>query len=212
VAVIIAAVAAIHGLHKAAPASPFVTTLQAGEYRTVPSACNSVGPALLSEYLPGARKVTPAGVGSGTSQCTFTLDSKPMFRVLQVTEQAYQPSAVAAGNGSATANATDSFLLAQQQLAHPAKKSPLPAAQVTPLTGLGKQAFSAIQVIRTGKAVTDLVTVLVRERNVVVSVSLQAQASGDGFGPVSLSTVSAGAQAVGRTVLAKVAAGPAVKA
>jgi hypothetical protein len=210
VAVIVAVVAAIHGLRKPAPASPFVTTLQAGEYRTVPSACGSVSPALLSQYLPGARRVTPAGSGTGTSQCTFTVDSKPMFRVLQVTAQAYQPSAVAAGNGSATANATGAFLLAQQQLAHPGKKSPLPAAQVTPLTGLGKQAFSAVQVIRAGKAVTNLVTILVRDRNVVVSVSLQAQASGQGFGPVSVATVQAGALAVGRVVVAKAAAEPVV--
>jgi len=211
-AVIVAAVAAIHGLSKSTPASTFVTTLQAGEYRTVPSACGSVSSALLGQYLPGnARKVTPAGSGTGTSQCTFTVDSKPVFRVLEITSQAYQPSAVAAGDGSATANAQDSFLVAEQQLTHPGKKAPLPPAQITPLAGLGKQAFSALQVIHAGNTVTDLITIMARDRNVVVSVSLQAQASGDGFGPVSVAELRAGALAVTRMVVAKAVAEPAVR-
>jgi len=211
VAVIVAAVAAIHGLSKPSPTSSFVTTLQAGEFRTVPSACGSVSPALLSQYLPGsARKVTPAGTGTGASQCTFTVDSRPVFRVLEVTAQAYQPSAVAAGDGSATANAQDSFLVAEQQLAHPGKRAPLPPAQITPIASLGKQAFSALQIIHAGKTVTDLVTILARDHNVVVSVSLQAQASGGGFGPVSVSALREGALAVSRMVVAKAAAEPAV--
>ena len=210
-AVIVAAVAAIRGLSKPTPASTFVTTLQAGEYRSVPSACGSVGSALLSQYLPGsARKVTPAGTGTGASQCTFTVDSKPVFRVLEVTAQAFAPSAVAAGDGSATANAQDSFLVTEQQLAHPGKKAPLPPAQITPLTGLGKQAFSALQVIHAGNTVTDLVTVLARDHNVVVGVSLQAQASGDGFGPVSLAKLRTGALAISRMVVAKAVAEPTV--
>src|SRR5450755_2733724 len=210
-AVIVAAVAAIRGLSKPTPASTFVTTLQAGEYRSVPSACGSVGSALLSQYLPGsARKVTPAGTGTSASQCTFTVDSKPVFRVLEVTAQAFAPSAVAAGDGSATANAQDSFLVTEQQLAHPGKKAPLPPAQITPLTGLGKQAFSALQVIHAGNTVTDLVTVLARDHNVVVGVSLQAQASGDGFGPVSLAKLRTGALAISRMVVAKAVAEPTV--
>jgi hypothetical protein len=211
VAVIIAAVAAIHGLHKPVKHTGFITSLQSGEYRTVPSACSSVSPALLSQYLPGsARKVTPASTSGTTSQCSFTVDSKPVFRVLEVTAQAYQPSLVSAGNGSGTASATDSFLTAQQQLAHPGKKSPLPAAQLGSLTGLGQQALTALQVIHHGHSVTDLVTVLTRQHNVLVTVSLQAQVSGRGFGPVSVATVRAGALAVSRAVLAKVVAGHAV--
>jgi hypothetical protein len=211
-AVIVAAVVAISGIHKPAPHSGFVTSLQAGEFRSVPSACGSVSPALLGQYLPGkARKVTPAGTSGTTSQCSFTVDTKPVFRVLEVTAQAYQPSVVAAGNGSATDGALDAYLLAQQQLARPGKKAPLPAAQITPLPGLGKQAFSALQVVHAGRSVTDLVTVLARDRNLVITVSLQAQASGDGFGPVSVTTLRAGALAVSRAVMARGAAEPAVR-
>lgn len=211
VAMIVAVVAVIHGLPKPAPHSDFVTTLQAGEFRSVPSACGSVSPALLSQYLPGqSRKVTPSGTGGAASQCSFTVDAKPVFRVLQVTMEAYRPSGLAAGDGSATANANGTFLLTQQHLAHPGKKAPLPAAQMTQLTGLGGQAFSALQIIHASKTVTDLVTVLAIDHNVVVTVSLQAQASGQGFGPVSVAALRAGTLAVSRAVMAKIVAQPAV--
>jgi hypothetical protein len=210
-AVIIAVVLVIHGLGKPAPKSDFVNTLQAGEFRSVPNSCRSVSPALLSQYLPGtARKVTSAGPSSGTSQCSFTVDQKPVFRVLEVTLQAFAPSAIPAGDGSATANATDTFLVTQAALAHPGKKAPLPPAAITPVPGLGQQALSALQVSKASRAITDLVTVMARERNVLVTVSLQAQASGNGFGPVSASNLRAAALAVSRSVLAKAAAGPAV--
>lgn len=210
-AVIIAVVLVIHGLSKPVPKSDFVNTLQVGEFRSVPNSCSSVSPALLSQYLPGTRrKVTSAGPGSGTSQCSFTVDQKPVFRVLEVTLQAYQPSAIPAGDGSATANATDSFLVTQAALAHPGKKAPLPPASMTPVPGLGQQALSALQVSKATKSITDLVTVLARDHNVIVTVSLQAQASGDGFGPVSASNLRAAALAVSRAVLAKAAAEPAV--
>lgn len=211
VAVVVAVVAVIHGLPKPAPKSSFISTLQAGEFRAVPSACSAVSPALLSQYLPGTARKVSTGEGSTSSQCSFTVDSKPVFRVLEAALQAYQPSLVAAGNGSATDNAIDSFLVTQQALAHPGKKSPLPAAQVTPLTGLGSAAFSALQVIRADHTVTDLVTVVARDRNVIVTVSLQAQASGKGYGPVAVSLVRSGALAAGRAVLTKAMAGPTVK-
>jgi hypothetical protein len=211
VAVVVAVVAVIHGLPKPAPKSAFISTLQAGEFRAVPSACSAVSPALLSQYLPGTARKVSTGEGSTSSQCSFTVDNKPVFRVLEVALQAYQPSLVAAGNGSATDNAIDSFLVTQQALAHPGKKSPLPAAQVTSLTGLGSAAFSALQVIRADHTVTDLVTVVARDRNVIVTVSLQAQASGKGYGPVAVSLVRSGAMAAGRAVLTKAMAEPAVK-
>jgi hypothetical protein len=210
VAIIAAAAVAIHGLHKPTPSTGFVRTLQAGEFKSVPGACGSVSQALLTQNLPGtAAKVTTAGVSAASSQCTFTVDKKPVFRVLDVTLQAYQPSAFT-GNGSATSSASDAFLLAQSQLAHPAKKSPLPPATIVPLTGLGKQAFSALQVIHNGRIITDLVTVLARDHNLVVTVSLQAQASGRGFGPVAPASLRAGAQAVSRAVLAKATSEPTV--
>jgi len=45
---------------------------------------------------------------------------------------------------------------------------------------------------------------------VLINVSLQAQVSGGGFGPVSTSTIQAGALAVSRAVIAKALAGPTV--
>jgi hypothetical protein len=213
IAVIIAGVAAIRGLHKPASRAGFITTLQAGEFRSVPRACTSVSAALLSQSLPGkTRKVTPASTSGATSQCSFSVDSKPVFRVLEVTMQAYQPSAVPAGDGSATANAKDAFVVTQLRLAHPAKKSPLPPAQMAAIPGLGQQALSALQVIHAGPVTTDLVTVLSRDHNVVVTVSLQAQATGSGFGPVSATDLHAEAVAVARAVSARAAQEPAVKA
>lgn len=212
-AVIVAGVAILHGLpgHKSKP--DFISTFQPGEFKTVPSACTTVSSALLGQYLPGsARKVTPASTGTGQSQCSFTVDAKPVFRVLEVTIQAYQPSLIQAGNGSATDNAEDTYQSARQQLAAPGKRSPLPPAQLAQLTGLGQQALSAIQVIHANNAVTDLLTVMARDHNVVATVSLQAQASGDGFGPVSVSQLRAGALAICRAVMAQAMAQPAVKA
>ena len=201
-AVAVAAVLAIRALprHNAAPT--FITTLQPGEFARVPSACGSVGKDLLATYLPGqVTTVNPGGTSASYSQCTLTVDRRPMFRVLGVTAQAYQPSAVAAGNGSATDNATDAFVLAEQALRAPGKKSALPAAQITPVTGLGRGAFSAVQVIHASGAVNDLVTVMARQRNLVITVTFQAQTAGNGYGPANISFLQAGALATARAVL-----------
>ena len=201
-AVAVAGYLAVRALPKHQPAPTFITSLQPGEFATVPGACNSVSPALLTSYLPGqVTKVNPAGTSASYSQCSFTVDRKPVFRVLEVTAQAYQPSAVAAGNGSATANAVDSFVIAEQTLRAPGKKSAVPPAQVTLITGLGTEAFRGIQVIHTSSAVNDLVTVMARQRNLVVTVTLQAQAAGSGYGPVDTGNVEAGALAIARAVL-----------
>ncbi|HEY3979588.1 MAG TPA: hypothetical protein VGM79_20100 [Streptosporangiaceae bacterium] len=201
-AVAVAAFLAIRALPKHHPAPTFITTLQPGEFATVPAACNSVSPALLGSYLPGhVTKVNPAGTSASYSQCSFTVDTKPLFRVLNVTAQAYQPSAVAAGNGSATANAVDNFVIDEQTLRNPGKHSAVPPAQVTLITGLGTEGFRAVQVIHTHLAVNDVVTVAARQRNLVVTVTLQAQASGNGYGPVDVGTIEAGALAVARAVL-----------
>ena len=201
-AVAVAGYLALRALPKHHPASTFITSLQPGEFATVPGACNSVSPALLASYLPGqVTKVNPAGTSASYSQCSFTVDRKPVFRVLEVTAQAYQPSAVAAGNGSATDNAVDSFVIAEQTLRAPGKKSAVPPAQVTLITGLGTEAFRGIQVIHTSSAVNDLVTVMARQRNLVVTVTLQAQAAGSGYGPVDTGNIEAGALAIARAVL-----------
>ena len=201
-AVAVAAFLAVRALPKHHPAPTFITTLQPGEFAKVPGACDSVSPALLASYLPGhATKVNPAGTSATDSQCSFTVDHKPVFRVLGVTAQAFQPSAVAAGNGSATANAVDNFVIAEQGLRAPGKKAALPPAQVTPITGLGTEAFRGVQVVHTKSAVNDLVTVMARQRNLVVTVTFQAQAAGSGYGPVDIGSIEAGALAVARAVL-----------
>jgi hypothetical protein len=182
-----------------------VTSLQHGEFKSVPSACRSVGTAVLDQYLPGAGRTTTNTLASVTnSQCSFTVDSKPNFLVMQVQAESFQPFAAAAADGSATGNAQDNFVLAQLGLMHPPKKSPLPRAQISKVPGLGQQAFMAFQNEHVTGIVTDIVTVVVRERNVVITASLSGQQSGHGFGPVPVATLEAGARAAAQAVLAKV--------
>jgi hypothetical protein len=212
VAVIIAVVAVIIELPSPAPKSSFINTLQPGEFKAVPNACTAVSSSLLSQNLTGhASKVTPTGTGSNNSQCSFTVDHRPVFRVLQITIQAFQPSLVVAGNGSATAGATDAYVAARLALASPSKKSPLPKASITSVSGLGQQAISALQVLHRGRTVTDLVTVVARERNVLLTVFMQAQTAGGGYGPVSTSALAGGTQTLAKAVLAKTETEPTVK-
>ncbi len=192
----------------------FVNSLQRGEFRSVPNACTSVSAGALSQYLPGTpRKATQSIASSTQSQCTFTVDVKPVFRVLEVTSQAYLPSGLATGNGSATNNAIDNYLATQQGLANPAKKTRMPKARISQLTGLGNAAFSALQHFRVGGEPTDIVTMLVRDHNAVITIRMQASFDRHGVGgsqPVPVSQLRADALAVTRQVLAKVAAGPTV--
>jgi hypothetical protein len=66
----------------------------------------------------------------------------------------------------------------------------------------------ALQNERVSGIVTDVVTVVIRERNVVVTASMSVQESGHGFGPVPVSTLQAGAQAAAKAMLAKVMTQP----
>ncbi len=214
-AAVVVAVAVAVGLlitnqHKPAPASDFITTLQPGEFRAVPGACTAVSAATLRQYLPGKPKVLQSIAGSAQSQCSFTVDVRPLFRVLEVTSQAFQPRVLAAGNGSATYNAIYSYLQLENGLASPPRKSPEPKARITQIAGLGQAGLSALQVSRAGGARMDLVTVLVRDRNAVLTITMQGQASGSGYGPESVSQLRAGALAVARQVLAGVIGGPTV--
>lgn len=196
------------------PAAPaprhdgFVTTYQPGDFRSVPNACRAIPVATLEEYLPGtrARAVSASLGGSRTeSQCTWTLDARPLFRVLEVTAQAFAPSLVATGNGSATFSAMDRFGAARQALASPPKATRKPGATITPLAGLGSAAFSALQVMHDGRGRTDLVTLVVRVRNALVTIAFQGldhSASG-GYGPVSVPQLRAGALAAAREVIAR---------
>jgi hypothetical protein len=206
--VIAAGITAIVTHHKPKPAL-YVTTLLTGEFKSVPNTCTSVSTSVLSQFLPGAGRNTTSELASSTnSQCSFTVDAKPNFLVLEAEAEAYAPFAAATGNGSATANAQDNFALARQGLAHPPKKSPLPPAQISKVTGLGQQAFMAVQDEHVSGIVTDVVTMVVRERNVVITVSLSGQESGHGFGPVPVATLAAGARAAAKDVLAKVLTEP----
>jgi hypothetical protein len=186
----------------------YVTSLQPGEFTSVPSACTSVNAAVLAQYLPGSHRTMTSQVSSTTqSQCSFTIDAKPVFRLLEVTAFAYQPFAAASGNGSASANARDNLAVARAGLAAPAKKSPLSPAQITTLAKLGQQAFAAYQHETAGNIVSDIETVVVLERNVLITVELSAQGS-PGFSPTPVATLQAGATAAASDVLAKVLTQP----
>ena len=132
--------------------------------------------------------------------------------MLEVSAQAYQPFAAATASGtepgSASANAEDNYKQTQQTLAKPPKKSLLSAAQISPLAKTGQEAFLAVQTEHAGGIVTEVVTVVIRERNVVVTVSESGQESGHGFGPVSESTLQEGAEAAAKEMLAKSVSGP----
>ena len=62
------------------------------------------------------------------------MDAKPLFRVLEVTTQAFQPRVLATGNGSATYNAIYSYFQLENGLASPPKKSPRSAPRSTCLS------------------------------------------------------------------------------
>ncbi|MGO8885465.1 MAG: hypothetical protein ACLPUO_02595 [Streptosporangiaceae bacterium] len=213
-AVVVLAVASVIWLiSRPKPVRPgsFVNALQHGEFTAAPNACRAVSPGTLNQYLPdsSARKVIQSISTSAQSQCSFTVDARPLFRVLEVTVQAYQPSALAPGNGSATENASNAYFQTQARLQNPPGKSHLPKAVISPLTRMGQAAFSAVQVFRSGRDTSDLVTVTARDRNTVVTVTLQGLATRGGrYGPVSVPVLQAGAVAAARDVLARAGAEP----
>jgi hypothetical protein len=192
-----------------APKSPYVTTYQKGEFKAVPNACKVVGAAALHQIMAGTPKVTQPQQDPALSQCAFTVDAKPTFRVLQINVQAYSASlTVPVGDGSATANATYTIAEQRRLLAHPPKHTPQPPATITSVGGLGDGAFSAVQVFRT-KSIVDLVTVWARYRNVLITAAFQGQSSG-GFGPVTVSELRAGALMAVRAALTQVKGEPTV--
>jgi hypothetical protein len=209
VACIIAAVVTAIALHHTVKPLPYVTALQKGEFQSVPDSCSDVSPAVLNQYLPAAERTqTRQFSSSASSECTFTIDKAPTFLVLEVEAQAYQPFAAASGNGSASQNALDSLQAARAVLVKPLKNSPLPPAAITPLTGLGQQAFAALQHEHVAGIRTDVVHVVVLERNVLITISVQGQEAGHGFGPVPDATLQSAAQDAARSVLAKVRTQP----
>jgi hypothetical protein len=199
----IVAVVLLTGGHKAPAASiagALVTTFQHGELRQVPNACQVVPAATVQQYLPGKAKVaSPTSVsGSAGSACDWTVDQAPQYRLMQLSMQAYAPNGLASGDGSATFAATDAYQLALQELRTPPKNAPAAArATVRELTGFGDAAFTAQQVFHVGGAVTDVATVMVRYRNVVVTVTLNglAHSNKGNYGPVSQSQLAQAALA-----------------
>jgi hypothetical protein len=183
-----------------------VTTFLPGEFQTVPNVCTSVTSATLGQYLPGKlHMVVPHSLdGRAQSLCNWTLDAPPVYRVLEVTAQAYAPSGLASGDGSATFAATDAYQQALQAKRHPARDTHLPAATVTTLPGIGTTAFAALQVIVASPYATNLETVVARDRNVIVTVVFQGPHSHTGrYGPVAPALLQAGAAAAVRDVLSQ---------
>ena len=192
------------------PARPggFVTTYLPGEYRSVPGMCGSLSAATLGQFLPGrpTRAALPGLNGNAGNEFDWTLDHRPVYRLLHLTAQAYAPSGLATGNGSATAAATDAYVQMLEGDQHPGRRTHLPPAQITVLHGLGTVAFSAFQVIRGGGDTTDRVTVVARQRNVLVIAEFSglARASRGGYGPVPAGQLAAGAAAAARDALARI--------
>jgi hypothetical protein len=193
------------GSKPAAAPDPLVTTFLPGEFKTVPNACTAVTASTLNQYLPGKRVVaSPNSLDGGeASLCSWTLDHRPLYRLLNVQVQAYTPNGLASGDGSATFSAMDGYAAALQQKTSPPKATHLPKATITAISGLGTKAFSALQVTRSPGLKTDLMTVVVRDRNVVLTAVLQGNSGHGGYGAVSPAQLRAGAIAAARDVIAK---------
>jgi hypothetical protein len=190
-----------------------VTNFLPGELQQVPDPCTTVPAATLNQYLPGTRKEAAPPLNSGANtQCTWTLDHAPTYRVLEVQLQAYSPSGLARGDGSATFAAEDAYQSFENGYSSPGPKSGQPKAAVTDLPGMpgGSQtsAFQATQVFKRGGAVTDVADVYVRYRNVIISVvvdGLDQSSGGKTYGPVSMSDLTAAANSVAKEMASQIA-------
>jgi hypothetical protein len=184
-----------------------VTTFLPGELQKVPNACQSVPGGTLTQYLPGQLKMAAPPLNTGPqSECTWTLDKPPVYRVLEVNMQAYSPSGLAPGDGSATFAAEYAYAQDESAKQDPGPKSGQPKAAITDLTGMpggnDTVAFSAAQVFNVNGATTDVTTVYVRYRNVIVTVVMNGldHANKGNYGPVSPSQLSVAAQTVANQV------------
>jgi hypothetical protein len=191
----------------------FVTSFLPGELQQVPDPCTAVPAATLQQYMPGTLKEAAPPLNSGAStECTWTLDNAPTYRVLEVQLQAYSPSGLASGNGSATFAAEDAYQSFENGFASPGPKSGQPKATVTDLSGMpgGSEtsAFQATQVFSRGGATTDVANVLVRYRNVIITVvvdGLDQTSGGKKYGPVAMSDLTGEANAVANEMAAQIA-------
>ena len=191
----------------------FVTSFQLGELQQVPDPCTTVPATMLQQYMPGTLKEAAPPLNSGAStECTWTLDNAPTYRVLEVQLQAYSPSGLASGNGSATFAAEDAYQSFENGFTSPGPKSGQPKATVTDLSGMPggteTSAFQATQVFTRGGATTDVANVLVRYRNVIITVvvdGLDQTSGGKKYGPVAMSDLTAEANAIGREMASQIA-------
>jgi hypothetical protein len=185
-----------------------VTTFLPGELQQVPNACSSVSSGTLSQYLPGQLKEASPPLNTGAqSQCTWTLDNAPTYRVLEVYLTAYSPSGLASGDGSATFAAEDAYAEAENAKQKPGPKSGQSPATVASVPNLGSSAFSTTQVFTENGAIMDMATVYVRYRNVIIQVVLNGidhNSGGKQYGPVSKATLLSQAQSVAKQVTTKV--------
>ncbi len=188
-----------------------ITSFEPGELQSVPNACSTVPSSLLSEFLPGTLKeaAPPLNTGANT-QCTWTLDNPPSYRVLEVNLQAYSPSALY-GNGSATYSAEANFASFEQGFKQPGAKSGQPPATVTDLSnlpgGVESDAFLATQVFDREGTITDAANVVFRYRNVIITVVVQGldQTTGSKkYGPVSMSDLTNAAQTIAHQVATQI--------
>jgi len=185
-----------------------VTTFQPGELQQVPDSCQIVPNGTVQQYLPGKVKVAaPQAVyGKLGSGCFWTVDSPPVYRLLELNLLAYSPSGLATGDGSATNAAIDAYGQALQGMRHPTDKSEVAkGSTVTELSGLGNEAFSSLQVFKTSDAMTDVATVEIRFHNVVISAAMNGMAghtSKGTYGPISASQLKAAALAFAEAALA----------
>lgn len=179
-----------------------VTTFLPGELKRVPASCAAVTAAILDQYLPGRSKPVAAQPLEGTaaSQCSWSVDKPQRYRFMEVAVEAYGPSGLASGNGSATQAARDAFVQARVAKLFPPPKSHEPKATVTAVKGLGQEAFSAAQRYQRGGTL-DMVTLVARYRNVVVTVVFEARTSRSGPDPFGV--LRTGATAAAQAVLAR---------
>ena len=190
-----------------------VTNFQLGELQQVPDPCTTIPAATLQQYMPGTLKQAAPPLNSGANtECTWTLDSAPTYRVLQVQLQAYSPSGLASGNGSATFAAEDAYQSFENGFTSPGPKSGQPKATVTDLSGMPggteTSAFQATQVFTRGGATTDVANVLVRYRNVIITVvvdGLDQTTAGKKYGPVAMSDLTGEANAIAREMASQIA-------
>jgi hypothetical protein len=184
-----------------------VNTFLPGEIQQVPNACDAVSSATISQYLPGQLKTAEPPLNTGAnSQCTWTLDKAPLYRVLEVNIQAYSPSGLASGDGSATFAAIDAFAEDEQVKQDPGPHSGQPKATVTDLSGMpggnDTVAFESTQVFTLNGSITDVDTVVVRYRNVIVTVVINGldHAKVGDYGPVTPGQLSPATQTVAQEV------------